>query len=296
MYKALLVDDEPYVIEGLKAMGDWDQYGFTVCGEAANGEDALERFCACQPDIIFTDIRMPALDGLELIKQVRENLSYQVKFVILSGYDEFDYIQYAMRYGVSDYLLKPIDDQELNTVLAESARRLDEENRKHELLQQRKILSAGNAVKRLLKGDSRATLVKQVKELWKLEDAVPLRFILIGLDQYGKWRDELDEREINRKKAEIKGLIAAGTAALARFGPLDMDDRRFGLIIAEQPPVDNQLGKALSKLQKKLHERQYSVSIGISEALPGPGATISADGCGARLSIFQGGRQSDLQS
>lgn len=127
MYKVLLVDDEPYVIEGLKTMIAWERHGFRICGEATNGEDALAIIKTEDPALVITDIRMPVLDGLELIRQSRELLDSKTKFVILSGYEEFSYIQSAMRYDVSDYLLKPIDDEEVNRVIGNLGRQIREE-------------------------------------------------------------------------------------------------------------------------------------------------------------------------
>jgi YesN/AraC family two-component response regulator len=117
MDKVFLVDDEPFVIEGLKTMIDWEKYGYRICGEAANGEDGLQLIRVCDPDLVVTDIRMPALDGLQLIRQIRESGNYKVKFIVLSGYNDFSYIQSAMKYRISDYLLKPIDDQEIAVAL-----------------------------------------------------------------------------------------------------------------------------------------------------------------------------------
>jgi two-component system response regulator YesN len=117
MDKVLFVDDEPFVIEGLKTMIDWEKYGYRICGEAVNGEDGLQLIRVCDPDLVVTDIRMPVLDGLQLIRQIRENGNSKIRFIVLSGYDDFSYIQSAMKYGISDYLLKPIDDQEITGVL-----------------------------------------------------------------------------------------------------------------------------------------------------------------------------------
>lgn len=118
MLKVLFVDDEPYVIEGLRDMLDWSAFGFSLCGEASNGIDALEIMRLCNPDLVITDIKMPVMDGPELIKQSSELLHSKAKFIILSGYNDFQYAQKAMLYSVSDYLLKPLDDDELQKYVA----------------------------------------------------------------------------------------------------------------------------------------------------------------------------------
>jgi len=116
MYRVLLVDDERYVLSSLKATVNWSEYDFVVIGEAKNGIQALEQIKELKPDLIFTDIRMPGYDGIELLKRARACNS-NTEFIIISGYSHFEYAQTAIRYGVSDYILKPIDREVLNATL-----------------------------------------------------------------------------------------------------------------------------------------------------------------------------------
>jgi two-component system response regulator YesN len=88
MYKVLLVDDEPWVIESIKGKVDWEQHGFVVAGQALNGFEALERIAEAEPDVVFTDIRMPGISGLELIQKAKER-KRNIHFIIISGYAEF---------------------------------------------------------------------------------------------------------------------------------------------------------------------------------------------------------------
>ena len=124
MYKALIVDDEPSVIEGLKIMVPWNELGFEISGEAYNAQDALLQAEELRPHLLITDIRMPFKSGLELINGVRK-MDLSIEFIILSGYSEFAYAQEAMRQGVSYYLLKPLDREELCSVLKDIKSKLD---------------------------------------------------------------------------------------------------------------------------------------------------------------------------
>jgi two-component system response regulator YesN len=125
-YKILLVDDETPVREGIRNRTPWERYGFTVIGEAGNGIEALEIIDEFHPDVVITDIRMPYLDGMELIKQIR--YSYPpITIIILSGYDEFTYAQQAIRYDVSEYVLKPVSVEDICNLLERTAKRLDED-------------------------------------------------------------------------------------------------------------------------------------------------------------------------
>lgn len=119
IYKVLLVDDEPPALEGLKLVVDWRQMGYQICGECDNGEEALNVIERMAPDLVITDIRMPGLDGLDLIKRVRERTINPPQFIIVSGFGEFDYARKALQFGIKHYLLKPVFAEELTEVLRE---------------------------------------------------------------------------------------------------------------------------------------------------------------------------------
>ncbi|NCC65409.1 MAG: response regulator, partial [Spirochaetia bacterium] len=125
-YTILLVDDESAVREGIRLKTPWGKYNFTVVGEAGNGIEALELVEELKPDVVLTDIRMPYLDGMELIQQIRVRYP-ATTLVILSGYDEFTYAQQAMHYDVIEYVLKPVSVEDLCRLLERLGKRLDEE-------------------------------------------------------------------------------------------------------------------------------------------------------------------------
>lgn len=108
----LIVDDEKIVREGLRYVIDWNSLGFCICDDAATGEEAIEKIKKYNPNLVLLDIRMPNMDGTELIKIVRNN-GFTGDFIILSGYSDFKFAQIAMHYGVSFYLTKPIDEDAL---------------------------------------------------------------------------------------------------------------------------------------------------------------------------------------
>ena len=128
MYKVFLVEDEILTREGIRDNVDWHASGFEFCGEAADGEIALPLLRTSQPDVLITDIKMPFMDGLQLIKIVRERMPW-VKIIILSGHDEFEYAQQAINLGVTDYLLKPVTVQKLQNVLQKLTVQLDQERK-----------------------------------------------------------------------------------------------------------------------------------------------------------------------
>lgn len=125
MYSVLLIDDEPRAIESLLYFVNWQQFGFQVCGTCDNGEDALEMIMRTLPDIIVTDIRMPIMDGLELIRQLHERMKTPPEIVVLSGYNEFSYARRALQLGVRHYLLKPVMEDEAAEVLRQVHKSLE---------------------------------------------------------------------------------------------------------------------------------------------------------------------------
>lgn len=272
MYKALLVDDEPYVIEGLKTMGEWEKHGFTICGAASNGEDALEMLKACGPDLVFTDIRMPAMDGLQFIRQAREATGSRAKFVVLSGFDDFSYVQYAMRYDVSEYLLKPIDDEELNAIIAAIGRRIAEENREREESDRQLALIAAGAIKRILGGDATESLRKRLKSLLQIGAEEKLCCILMKIDHEAAGLDEREDGQIRRTKEAIKAFVGASLPHPFRFRLVEAAADRLLLIVSEDmelyhpaycQPFFAEMREAL------VRQCCCGVSVAVSEAMVG---------------------------
>ncbi|MDL2293056.1 response regulator [Ruminococcaceae bacterium OttesenSCG-928-D13] len=124
MYKAVIVDDEEVIVAGLSKLLPWEKYGCRVVGTAGGGLEALALVREQHPHILFTDIRMPGMDGLALIAALRSEFP-EMQVTILSGYPEFDYAQRAIRLGVTSYILKPSRMQELEEALAQMVARLD---------------------------------------------------------------------------------------------------------------------------------------------------------------------------
>ena len=113
MLKVLLVDDEHFILQGLQVLINWENEGFVIAGTASDGNEALEFLRKNSVDLILADVNMPVISGLELLRKIRkENLS-DAYFVILSGYAEFSYAQEAIRYKCTDYILKPVEREQL---------------------------------------------------------------------------------------------------------------------------------------------------------------------------------------
>jgi len=134
MYNVMLVDDEEEARIAIEKKINWQELGFNVISTAENGRDALEKALECQPDVVMTDINMPFLNGLEFSKQLKEELP-ATKFVIFSGYDEFEYAKEAIELSAEEYILKPINSDELYQVFSRLKDSLDDEFDKRQNLQ-----------------------------------------------------------------------------------------------------------------------------------------------------------------
>lgn len=129
MNNVLLVEDEIFARQGLRNLIDWERLGYRISHEADDGEQALAIIAETKPTLVITDIRMPVLDGLELIRTVREAGNTETKFMIISGYGDFKYAQQAIKFNVKDFILKPVDEEELTQSLKRLAGQIENDNR-----------------------------------------------------------------------------------------------------------------------------------------------------------------------
>lgn len=147
----LIVDDEAIVREGLKYVIDWSALGFCICGDAASGEEAIEKIKKYNPNLVLLDIRMPGMDGTELIEIVRGS-GFTGDFIILSGYSDFKYAQKALNYGVSFYLTKPIDEEALEKAVITVQEKILKTRKKEKSLNQYLIKAKYTILRDLMLG------------------------------------------------------------------------------------------------------------------------------------------------
>ncbi len=136
MLKVLIVEDEDMIRKGLIHTMDWTGMECSVVGEARNGKEGLEKMKDLMPDVVITDIRMPKMTGIEMLEAGKEIGDF--KSIILTSYSEFAYAQKAINLRVSDYLLKPIDEEELFKVISKVKKELNEKHTYDKLLEKTK--------------------------------------------------------------------------------------------------------------------------------------------------------------
>lgn len=185
MFKVLIVDDNFADAEGLKNYIDWDNIGCTVVGSAINGMDGYEKSLALKPEIIITDISMPVIDGMEMTSMIQEKLP-NILFIFISCFPSFDYTYNAIKNNIFDYVLKPIDIDEITSVLKKAVDSLNSRNETKELRQklseqfeQNKDILFEHHIYNILCGEK---YDRSIMELFGINADLPRRIIICNIE------------------------------------------------------------------------------------------------------------------
>lgn len=198
--RVLLVDDEPFILQGLTVLIDWNAENCEIVKTAANGQEALDYIRSNPVDIIIADIKMPIMTGLELLEKMREENISDAYFIILSGYNDFQYAQAAIHYSCMDYILKPVQKDNLLEIVRRVAQKKtlteQEEEEEKELL--RAALVQNLTV--LMRGMRGKEHLAYVKEHLKLSER--MRYIHISLDNIALL-EELSDEEMSALREKL---------------------------------------------------------------------------------------------
>jgi two-component system response regulator YesN len=264
VYKVFLVEDEIVTREGIRDHVNWGAAGFEFCGEAPDGELALPLIEEAKPDVLITDIKMPFMDGLQLSKIVREHMPW-VKIIILSGHNEFEYAQSAVKLGVTEYLLKPISSQDLHQVLVNLAKTLDHESHERQQLKNLQINVEYNLdlnrekflLKLVMGGISSAEAIDQSQQLGL---NIVARHYLVGLLRIELCSDAqpFDYYEYERVKKIVSDFARNNLDVF--ITRKDMGELVF-LLKGDSPDQIIQDGRFLAGLIKKEIEAQAACTV-----------------------------------
>lgn len=272
MLKVVIADDEARVCSLIRMLIDWDTIGLELAGVASNGIEALELVEKCRPDILITDIRMPGCNGLELIQQAKA-AAPQLEVIIISGYAHFEYAQSAIRFGVSDYLLKPINQQQLDSTLKKMAERCRKKKMLGTEIEDLRKSSKEDALRlhgrltRDLMSDSVGSTDAQT--LWetyrfKLETGC-LQFALMQIDYDDANISPTSLRILEEKASQI---FSQEMGSLCRTFVIHISEGLGGLLLgfeeSEKETVRKQLRKCLNQLcaQRDLFGRvEFSLAV-----------------------------------
>jgi two-component system, response regulator YesN len=206
MIKILIVDDEPFIRQGLKILINWEKYGYEIVGEAANGIEAIKELEKKEIDLIIVDIKMPEMNGIELVEHVRNNISNTIKFIVLSGYYEFEYAKKAIKYNVTDYVLKPIRKDELIKVLNSfKDEYIKQENQKIMQKTKDKVLY-DKYLSEIINGKCDNATLEYVNEYQNFSK--DLRYVIIEINYYDNvYSNITDDEKRNGKEVFYKKMI-----------------------------------------------------------------------------------------
>ncbi|MEW9671627.1 response regulator [Ammoniphilus sp. 3BR4] len=261
-FKVFIVDDEPIIVKSLANIINWQDLDCLVAGTAENGKQALERIKALEPDLVLSDICMPSMNGLELLKEVSQ-LPRQPKVILLSGYDEFEYAREGIKYKAFDYILKPIDYDELEECVSRAIRELErlQKNRQEEIKRQiYELLTLGTAdiasdlrhgafAAMIIEWDKNAEkqdaiwqwLSEKVKqnepESWFLLKLQPMEFTIVYASQTA------DESETKRTMKRMASELSACCSDL---------HISIGKVVTELDRITESYGQAKDMLKGKL--------------------------------------------
>lgn len=141
MQKVLIVDDEPAAVDAMIQVIDWEEMGLSVCARAFNGKEGLENFRLHQPEIVLTDVKMPVMDGIEMSRQIKME-SPDTVIILISGYNEFEYVQSALQFGAVEYMLKPTDPDKLHQVLKKASEQIKRKKMRNQEFERMKQMAA----------------------------------------------------------------------------------------------------------------------------------------------------------
>lgn len=190
MIKVLIVDDEFYSREGLKKVICWNDFGCVVCGEAEDGQEAIELARNLKPDLIITDINMPAMNGIDMAKVILGETG-NTKFIIITGYDDFQYARGAIKINAVDFILKPIEIDEFLEALKKAVNIINNEKTS-------KLLSCEKQLLQIMRGQKP---IEDIETFFKREEFI--KVILINNDSY----TELEEKKQEKTNFYISSFV-----------------------------------------------------------------------------------------
>lgn len=285
MYKVLVVDDEYLARVGIKETIDWDAHGITIVDTAVNGKDALDKIERYKPDIIISDIKMPVMDGTQLVASLYER-NYDGIIIMLSGYNDFEYAKATLEKGVFKYLLKPVDNDELVSVVLQAAEKLNKQRKIEKYISD---FSTGipviksRIVDSLFHGEYDETDIREKMSLYDL----PI-IEWGGVAVYCKAdssclgndveRDEMVRKSLNYVKQQILNI-------LVNFKVLYSQTDKRVAFVTDFCDVDA-LTKSLTSMLRD-YEKQFKVlvSIGISSRFEGLNGIAPAFGAAKFIAI-----------
>lgn len=275
MYKVLIVDDEHYVVSLIERIIDWQALNMCIAGTADNGQSAIALVEKLEPDIMIVDVRMPGCDGITLMQRVRE-INSRIKFIVISGHRRFEYAKSAMKYNVEDYLLKPINKDELEGILRKLREKLEQESASLQTIQvmdsqlgESKERLRALLLEHILAGEPVASKLSQINREY-LTEFSPGRFccVIIKLDSGNKELDRSFFSELLQELAEV----LTGDISPACYSCLSLTQAKRILVLlnyasSREEELYNRLrqsAKGMGGILEKYEKLRHTLGVGDS--------------------------------
>ncbi|RIX59607.1 DNA-binding response regulator [Paenibacillus nanensis] len=312
MYKLAIVDDEPVIRQGLKTIIDWSSFQIELCGESDNGVEGLALCRDMKPDVAIIDLKMPGMDGIELIEEARR-IGLQTDFIVLSGYSEFSYAQKATEFGVRCYLVKPIEPTQLIAKLKMLRGEWEERDRRQKQLADAIPLRAERMLQRLCEEETAAEKLDESDlRLFAKRGGQPwrqYRVFLLGEEReespLSAWREvqEAVERKLLRHGPCITGIVRPYLVIVTeehginelidRLGEEEPELSRMDIVVAEGEraaelsDIHRAYRTAYQLMKDKfLHGRSGSAIVPVTDGDGAPPADVSVEHYAAEIAEY----------
>ncbi|NQX59804.1 response regulator [Paenibacillus qinlingensis] len=263
MLNVLIVDDQPLEIIGIRTFIPWDKLNLKLAAEANDGFTALDYINELPLDIVITDIKMPIMSGLELVRRAKL-IKPSIIFILISGYEDFEYAKKAIQFGVEGYILKPIDYNELLEAIGNAVQRIEQARDFKQLKSQwstSEHIVKNNAVKQLLHGNSDESFRNDMITHFPNQEAMCWRSAVLELDDVDRSLTMLDS-EVHQQR--IKNALSYLTARLLKDNYLfaELENKRLGIVIPEKS-----YGETLEWLENLIQDvtqhSSFTITIGL---------------------------------
>ncbi len=267
MYKVIVVDDETWICKLIRKIVDWNELGFEIVADAGDGLSALNLIKEHRPDLVITDIRMPSLDGIELIKTARE-LNIDTEFMIISGYSDFEYARSAIKYDAFGYIVKPLDRDELQEMLLSVKEKINKKQKIKTRIEYSDSQLLENEIKKLINHQGKSIGVEELNGRFGTHFTIGKLCVVVFKQDFFS-RETLNsyqESDYQRFLAGIKEAMleyineaiwyidTAGSKGIFIFNYAKRDSLKHGL-----SPI------MAAYQQDKNHEDQVDLTIGMGE-------------------------------
>lgn len=262
MYRLLIVEDEQAIAWGMAKSNPWEEWGFQVAGVCFNGEEAVEFIenGEYQVDLVLSDIRMPKMDGLALMEYMNSNHP-EIKMIILSGYNDFSYMQTAIRSGVAEYLLKPTDIDEFEELFRRMKKNLDEEKDQKKQYERLKKAQLEKHLNNLLRGYG--FTAEELEQTFLAEKSREYFIVILEADKKCETKEETYQVQVEMIRAVEQFKMEGLPSIFFR----NYEETVVGLVRCGEGALNEDVIKDyVSRLQKLLDETlEMQVTLGFSQ-------------------------------